>query len=111
MIDWNSKSIKFCWFFHADLKYVIGFVFRFKKKTLKFSSKFFVKNLSEFFVNLPNIREQNQSYIWNQHAKNYQTLFFQDFDQKSPSPLKGKMWHFQIPLFSVRHAVNFNYKI
>ena len=36
--------------------------------------------LSELFKGLLDIREENQIHIWNQHAKNYQTLCFQNFD-------------------------------
>ena len=48
--------------------------------------------LSVFFKGLPDIKEENQIHIWNQHAKNYQTLCSQNFDPPSPCPLKGKRW-------------------
>ena len=40
-------------------------------RPLKTSLKFFLKSFSETFKGFPNILEQNQLHIWNQHVEKY----------------------------------------
>ena len=78
---WNQheKYYKMWYFQNANPK--------FAEKNL--SNEWIWVILSEFFKGLPDIREENQIHIWNQHAKNYQTLCFQKFWTLIICPLNG----------------------
>ena len=75
-------------------------IFRIHIQNLRKKNLYWV-NLSEFWVNFLRAFltwEENQIHIWNQHAKNYQMLLFENFDQKSLSPLKGLLQQFWFTL-------------
>ena len=48
----------------------------------KSSLKFLAKNFGKHFKGLPEIKEQNQLHIWNQHEKYYKIWYFQNANPK-----------------------------